>query len=100
MAMLLYNEAATTGCMVRTPEWLGRQPLPSRSYYHEGPFLLVNGPDSDVDEVLRIPGYRLATAAEENEYTALKKKAGKLTEGADQKQAKPGEATTPPETKE
>lgn len=103
MATLLYNERDTDATL-RTSEWLGRLHLPPRQYHQEGHFLLVDGPDEDIDEILRIPGYRMATAQEQNDFAALQKKASKLTEAAEptlkQAPAKPAEASAPAEVKE
>ncbi len=106
MATLLYNDQATDS-RLSTSEWVGRLHLPARHYQQDGHFLLVDGPDEDVDEILRIPGFRLATAQEQNDFAALQKKAGKLTETAEpppptpkQAQAKPAEPAAPAEVKE
>ncbi len=101
--MLLYHDTMTDS-RLSTSEWLGRLHLPPRHYQQEGHFLLVDGPDEDIDEILRIPGYRLATAQEQNDYASLKRKSGKLTETAEptpkQAPAKPAEASLSAEAKE
>lgn len=92
MATLLYHETTTHG-MVATPDHVRGVPLPSRKYHHEGHFLMVDGPEADVEDILKIAGYRLATAAEQNAYHKQHEAAGKLEE-SEQDQ---GEEETQPE---
>ena len=85
MGVLLYHEEKDTGNMVGMAEArIAGEHTPARQYQHEGPFLHVNGPshalDHDVEEILKLPGYRLATAAEQEQYAATKRKRTRLTE--------------------
>ncbi len=79
MSTLLYHETTTHG-MIATPGHTRGVPLPSRSYHHEGHFLMVDGPESDVEDILKIAGYRLATPAEQNAYHAAKRKESQVVE--------------------
>lgn len=59
----------------------------ARVYQADGKFLAVDHPNSevvnhDVNEILRLDGYRLATPDEQNSYASGKKKKGSLTEKA------------------
>lgn len=82
--ILLVHESATHG-MVATPEHVRGVPTPSRKYHHEGHFLAIDGDDEqvlkhDAEDILKIAGFRLATAAEQNEYHAAKRKKQQVVE--------------------
>jgi len=84
--ILLYHEQTTHG-MIATPEGrvAGEHILPRR-YTHDGHFLAIDGPEHvvnhDVADILRIRGYRLATAAEQEAYQRHSRQAGQLREDA------------------
>lgn len=107
--ILLVHETATHG-MVATPERVRGVHHPSRRYHHEGHFLAVDGDDPhvlehDAEEILKIPGFRLATAAEQDAYHAAKRKKHQVVEEvkppAEEGDGEPApeQVETPPEEK-
>lgn len=84
MGVLLYHDNEAHGPVVLSDGKVAGEPTPARRYHHVGHFLEVDGPDHvvahDVEEIQKLPGYRLANAIELNEYHASKRKATNLTE--------------------
>lgn len=82
--ILLYSDSTdsrlTTGARLYNDEHA------PRSYQFTGHFLELDGSDVvaayDIDDICRIPGYRLATAQEMNQWAAAKRKAARLEEAA------------------
>ncbi len=85
--ILLYHERTTHGS-IATPEGRvgGEYTAAPRRYAHEGHFVAVDGAGSAhvadyyAREILKIPGYRLATPAEQNDYHRTGAQAGALQE--------------------
>jgi hypothetical protein len=82
--ILLYHEATTAGQIALAEGKVAGSHTPARQYTHEGHFLAISGEAHviahDVGEILRLPGYRLATAAEQQAYAKQKQQATSLTE--------------------
>ena len=85
MAVLLYHDDTTHEPVVLSESVVAGEPTPARRYEHAGHFLEVDGPAHvvahDVAHIQQLPGYRLATAQEQEEHHASKRKAHHLTEG-------------------
>lgn len=84
MGVLLYHDNETHGPVVLSEGKVAGEHTPARQYNHSGHFLEVDGPAHvvayDVAEIQRLPGYRLATASEQQEHHASKRKVTHLTE--------------------
>lgn len=84
MGVLLYHDNEGHGPVHLSEGKVAGEPTPARHYHHSGHFLEVDGPAHvvahDVEEIQRLPGYRLATAHEQQEHANLKKKATHLAE--------------------
>ncbi len=84
MGLLLYHDNEAHGPVVLSEGKVAGEPTPARHYHHSGHFLVVDGPAHvvahDVEEIQRLPGYRLATAKEQEIHAASKRKATHLTE--------------------
>lgn len=84
MGVLLYHDNEAHGPVHLSEGKVAGEPTPARHYHHAGHFLEVDGPAHvvahDVEEIQRLPGYRLANAIELNEYHTSKRKATHLTE--------------------
>jgi hypothetical protein len=84
VAVLLYHDNEAHGPVVLSEGKVAGESTPARRYHHAGHFLEVDGPahvvDHDVAEIQRLPGYRLATAQEQEQHHASKRKATHLTE--------------------
>lgn len=82
--ILLYHDDSHSGQVVLSEGRVAGEHTRARIYQHDGHFLAVDGADHliahDVAEILRIPGYRVATASEQQAYAAQQKKASSLTE--------------------
>ncbi len=82
--MLLYHDNDGNGHVVLSEGKVAGEHTPARRYNYSGHFLEVDGPAHviahDVAEIKRLPGYRLATASEQQEHVASKRKATHLTE--------------------
>jgi hypothetical protein len=96
VAILLFHSGIDA--QLDTPARLGRERFPSRHYQAEGHFLLLEGAPfiihQDAEDICKIPGWRLATPAEQNDYARSKKKAGLIVEeaqGAEDAEASPPE---------
>lgn len=93
MALLLFHPITTSGMIATSENRVGGELYPARHYYHSGHFVELDGPALVVDydaRELEAHGYRLATAAEQNQFAAQKRKAARLEETA-----KPAEVVTP-----
>lgn len=81
--ILLYHETANAGS-IATPARLGREHHAPRHYQHEGHFIVLNGPihviTYDAEEICKVPGYRLATPYEQEQYASMQKQSGTLQE--------------------
>ncbi len=81
--ILLFHETTTHG-MIATSAKLGNESHAPRRYQHTGHFVEIDGPAHvvahDAEEICKIPGYRLATPAEQEAYAASKKKKGSVRE--------------------
>lgn len=97
MGILLYCESGTDA-RIATPARLGKEAYPPRHYQAEGHFLLLDGPghviDQDAADICKLPGWRLATPQEQNQWTKLKRKASQVEEAAPAPAA-PVEASAP-----
>lgn len=84
MSVLLYHENDRHGPVVLSEGKVAGEPTPARHYVHSGHILEVDGPahvvTHDVEEIQKLPGYRLATAHEQQDHMAMKRKATRLTE--------------------
>jgi len=84
MGVLLIHDTKTSGQVALSEGKVAGQHTPARYYEHQGHFLEVDGPthvvEHDVAEIQRVPGYRLATAQEQQAHAASKRKATHLTE--------------------
>lgn len=101
--ILLYHETTTDG-MIATPAHVHGQPLAARRYAHEGHFLAIEGNNPEVvnhdaDLILKIAGFRLATAQEQNAYRKMHEQAEKLVE-SEQDHSSEEEAPRPEPLKE
>ncbi len=84
--ILIYVESGTTG-EIKTPSGrVGGEHAHPRHYKHTGHYLEIDGEPHivthDVEEICKIPGYRLATIAEQTTYMAAKNKRGNIREVA------------------
>lgn len=84
MAVLLYHDDAAHGQVAITEGTIAGERYPHRYYRHQGHFLEVDGPANvvahDVQEILQLPGYRLATAHEQEQRAKEQHKATSLSE--------------------
>ncbi len=83
--ILMYVESGNTG-EIKTPSGrVGGEHAHPRHYKHTGHYLEIDGEPHivthDVDEICKIPGYRLATAQEQSDYVASKNKKTSIKEG-------------------
>lgn len=84
--MLLVNENEGAPQQVAlAEEMIAGDVTLARVYNADGKFLAVDHPNSevinhDVNEILRLDGYRLATADEQNSYSGSRKKKSSLVE--------------------
>ncbi len=85
--ILLYHDDTTSGMIATSSAKVAGEAHKPRRYHHNGHFVEIDGPahvvEHDAREICKIPGYRLATPEEQNEYTASKKKKGALREQGD-----------------
>ncbi len=98
--ILLYSDT-TTDARVRTVERVETEAYPSRTYQAEGHYLVIDGPGHivayDAQELCKNPVWRMATAQEQNQWAAAKRKAGQLVEVAAPEVPAPAESEPPPE---
>lgn len=84
MGVLLYHDNETHGPVVFPEGKIAGEHAPVRQYDHTGHFLEVDGPGHvvahDVAQIQQLPGYRLATALEQQLHEASKRKATQVTE--------------------
>lgn len=83
--ILIYVESGSTG-EIKTPSGrVGGEHAHPRHYKHTGHFLEIDGEPHivthDVEEICKIPGYRLASPAELDAYIASKNKKASIREG-------------------
>lgn len=86
MAVLLYHEEDKGNGQVALSEGhIAGEHTPARVRQHKGHFLEVDGPahviQHDVEEILKLPGYRLATPEEQEEHTKSERKSRGIKEG-------------------
>ncbi len=83
--ILLYNDR-DTDCKLTTPGRVCNEVQPPRWYQAQGHYLALEGPGHiisyDAEEICKIPGWRLATAQEQNTYTVGEHAAARLEEAA------------------
>jgi hypothetical protein len=79
MGVLLIHDTATNGTVKLAEGNVAGSPTPVRTYRQQGRFLHVEGEDHvvlhDAAEIQRIPGYRVATAQEQEEFFGGQRKA-------------------------
>ena len=84
MAVLLYHDDAEHGEVAITEGMIAGERYSHRHYQHQGHFLEVDGPANvvahDVQEILQLPGYRLATAREQEQRAKEQQKTSSLAE--------------------
>jgi hypothetical protein len=77
MGVLLYHDTNTDGKVHLAEGKVAGSPTPKRVYQQDGHFLHVEGQDHvvehDVEEIQRIPGWRLATPQEQNQFFGEKR---------------------------
>lgn len=88
MTILLVNETSENGMVALAEKYIVGEVAPPRTYRQQGNFLeLIGKPhiiEHDAEEILRIPGWHLASAEEQNQYTSGKRKATRLREAPTQ----------------
>jgi hypothetical protein len=90
MAILIYSEQENAHVAL-SPAIINGVYQQHRSYRADGHNLMVDGSDDflvseDAEQILATPGFRLATASEQEEaYTASKRKASSLKESKESK---------------
>lgn len=81
--ILLYSEA-TTDSAVTMPGRIWNEAHPPRRYQAQGHYLVLEGPGHiisyDAEELCKNPIWRLATAAEQQAYAKLTRRASQLEE--------------------
>lgn len=84
--ILLYHDETTVGMIATNDARVAGESFGARRYEHNGHFVEIDGPEivvaHDADEICKIPGYRLATAIELDNYCATKKKSKSIRETA------------------
>ena len=84
MGILLYHENDGHGPVYVSEGKVAGEHYRARRYEHQGNFLHVEGADHvvehDAAEIQRMPGYRLATADEQEHFFKAKQKASRLHE--------------------
>jgi hypothetical protein len=84
--ILIYVESGNVG-EIKTPSGrVGGEHAHPRHYRHTGHYLEIEGEahivTHDVDEICKIPGYRLASPSELDAYMASKNKKTSIREGS------------------
>lgn len=85
MAILLFHETGTDAHLATPSRLGGGEAYPPRYYQAVGHFLELESTyvaELDAVDICKIPGWRYATAQEQNQWTAQKRKAARLVEAA------------------